>query len=188
MASVMTIRFAALSSMALLGGCIAYAPSNTDWGKTAKVVLQVCSPSARNGKAEIILYRSQPMLSFGFGASYPARGRTVTGQEVFESMLEDPSPLHDAIGVLIHGETPQSFYVFAIPTKYSADWSPWNTPIGTEEKPLPEVDRFKYQRGAKPLEAAVLRDAPRLRTRLEFPAEYNDRSRTKERYQHIPDC
>lgn len=181
-------RFATLAPLVFMAGCIGYAPSNSNYRLTPKVVVQICSPSTHNGKAEVVLYSSSPLISFGFGTSILARGRTVSGQEVFEEMLDDPSQLHDAIGIRIHSETPQKFYIFSIPKRYSNDWSQWAIPVGEENNPPAEIDRFKYQRGKKPLDAASIRHAPRLRTRLEHIFDYENRTRSKTVVNQLPDC
>lgn len=180
-------RLATISVLVLLSGCIAYAPSDTGGRTTTPtLVLQVCFPTERNGKVQGTLFRTG-LRSYSFGWSNPAKARTVGGQEVFDKMLSGPSPVNDAIGILVD-DVHKSFYVFEIPTRYSANWSSWTVPISREDKPLLEIDRFKYSRGKKPLAGEELRNAPRLRTRLESPAEYDERSRSKNISVQLPDC
>jgi len=145
---VRMLRLIAVLLPALVTGCIAYAPSTTNWRKSPKVVLQICSPASHQASAQLILYRARPLKSFSCDvAGYRARARTVTGQEVFEAMLEDPSPLHEAIGVSLRDDSGDRFYVFAIPRGYSSDWSGRLVPMGTEASCLSEVDRHTYSRG-----------------------------------------
>lgn len=182
-------RLLALLLTALLTGCIAYAPSTTDWRKTPKVVLQICSPASNNAKAQIILYRSAPLTSFSCNAAgFQARARTSEGQEVFEAMLENPSPLHQAIGISIHDTPIDRFYVFAIPRNYSSDWSSWVTPMGLEAACMSEVDRHTYHRTATPLSQEELLVAPRLRAKLELPSSYERRTLPGQPAEAIPPC
>lgn len=183
------LRLSAIILLTLVTGCIAYAPSTTNWRKTPKVVLQICSPASHNAKAQVILYRSGPLKSFGCNvADYGARTRTDTGQEVFEMMLEDPSPLHEAIGVFIHDNLIDRFYVFAIPRSYSQEWSSWVVPMGVEAACLPEIDRYTYHRKRTSLIQDELPVAPRLRTKLELPFEYENRTRRSTALEAIPPC
>lgn len=187
MVSTVKLYRLATISVLLLNGCIAYAPSNGQSTTTPKIVLQVCFPTERIGKVQGTLLRTGQLRSYSFGWSNPAKARTVGGQAVFDAMLSRPSPANDAIGILVD-DVHQDFYVFEIPTRYSANWSSWIVPISREDKPLLEIDRSKYSRGKKPLAGEELRNAPRLRTRLETPAEYGERSRSKSISVQLPDC
>jgi hypothetical protein len=174
----------------LLCGCIVYAPapSAPSSPRMPEIVLQVCAPKPSAKTAEIILYRSNGFLNLGFEFKHRPRGKTIDGQEVFETILDAPSPSHNAIGVQIESETPQGFFVFAIPTKYTADWSSWVVPIAEEHNPRREIDKFSYMRGKKVLEPSALKNAPRLRYRLEYQLDYSNSSRSSERYEKIPEC
>lgn len=175
--------------LALLTGCIAYAPSTTDWRKTPKVVLQICSPASNNARAQVVLYRSGPLPSFSCNvASFQARAHTSSDQEVFETILEDPSPLHEAIGVSIRSASADRFYVFAIPRSYSSEWSSWAVPIGIEAACLPEVDRHTYPRKGTPLSQSELLVAPRLRAKVELPSFYEGRTMPGKTAEAIPPC
>lgn len=175
--------------LALLTGCIAYAPSATDWRRTPKVVLQICSPASNNAKAQVVLYRSGTLPSFSCNvAGFQARTHTSGGQEVFETMLENPSPLHEAIGVSIRTASADRFYVFAIPRSYSSDWSSWTVPLGIEAACLAQVDRHTYPRKRTPLSQNELLVAPQLRVKVELPSSYEARTRPSTTAEAIPPC
>ncbi len=172
----------------MLSGCIAYAPSNTNWNKTPKIVLQVCALEPAAKEAEIILYRSGRMQSLGFDFKFRPRGVTTANQGVFETILEGPSPFHEAIGVQAESRDQLELYVFEIPKRYTTDWSPWVAPDAVESTKRREIDRLTYMRGRAPLTPDVLSTAPRLRYRLEYPSDYYSSSRLPERYKNIPEC
>jgi hypothetical protein len=175
--------------LAPLASCFTYAPSTTDWRKTPKIVLQICSPATHGASAQVVLYRSAPLKSLNCdGAGFNARARTDTGQEVFERMLEDPSRFHEAIGVATHEGALSRFYVFAMPRSYSSDWSSWVAPVGVELSCLTDVDKGTYSRGRTPLALEALRFAPKLRTKLELPSQYENRSLPGAKTETISPC
>lgn len=171
----------------LLSGCvISYAPSTTDWNKTPKIVLQVCVSSSEPSKAEIKFYRSPPLMRLDFGPS--VRGKSMNGYPIFEVFLEDPSPLHDAIGIRIEQGLSQGSYVFRMPAIYTSDWSPWIQPDTVEDSLPATVDKFKFFRGKRPLNGKESQVSPKIRTRLEYPKDFNSPTGRKDRYKDIPDC
>lgn len=173
----------------LITGCagIGYAPSNTNWRSIPKIVVQVCSPNLHNGKAEVVLYRSFGQ-NLGLGSSIEAKIKTVAGQDVFEDMLDDESPMHEAIGVRILSDEPQNFYIFRMQHRYSKEWTDWIAPTGEEDQPPSQIDKFKYERTRKLPAPSSLQNIPRLRARLEMIADYEKRTRRGLIFEQIPAC
>ena len=171
----------------VLSGCIPYAPSTTDWHKTPKIVLQVCSTAPDTKSAEIILFRSSGHLSLRSG-SMPPRGKTLASQKVFESIWEYPRSFHEAIGVKIEAEGNNEFFLFAIPNRYTEDWSLWVVPSAVEHEQPKDINNFRYKPKRSTLSAEVTKKAPRLRYRLEYQIRYSKNRLLPERYEGMPSC
>lgn len=166
----------------LLSGCIAYAPSNTNWRSTPKVVLQVCIPAPLVDSAEIVYYRPQ---NLGIWTAKPI-AKTEAEQSLFESTYEDY--LGDGFGVkIIRKDTlePPKYYIFLTRSKATSDWSPWIEPDEIEASFPKEVWKFKR---TKALMSETIKNSPKIRFRREFLNNYDSSKRSKERYSNIPPC
>lgn len=170
-----------------VGGCFTLDPTATDWHKTPKIVLQACSTIPGAKSAEIILFRSGGRLSLRSGPM-PPRGKTLAGQGLFERIWEDPRSFHEAIGVQIEAEGNQEFFVFAIPDRYTEDWSSWVMPTAVEQDRPKDINDFRYKPKQPALSAEVIKKAPRLRYRLEYQVRYQKNRLLPERYEGIPAC
>lgn len=188
MIAIQKLRILLLIPVAFgMAGCFMLDPAATDWHKTPKIVLQVCSVSPDAKSAEIILFRSSGNLSLRSGP-LPPRGKTLTGQYVFESIWEDPRWVHEAIGVQVEAEGNQEFFVFAIPERYTEGWSSWVVPTAVEHERPKDINGFRYKPEKSALSAETIRKAPRMRYRLEYQVRYQKDALLPERYEGIPDC
>ena len=188
MIAIQKLRILLIVSVAFgMAGCFTLDPAATDWHKTPKIVLQVCSMVPDAKSAEIILFRSSGRLSLRSGP-IPPQAKNLAGQYVFESIWEDPRSFHEAIGVQVEAEGNQEFFVFASPDRYSEDWSPWVVPTAVEHDRPKDINGFRYKVEQTALSAEIIRKAPRLRYRLEYQARYQKARLLPERYEGIPGC
>lgn len=174
----------AVATMSLAGCVIAPAPSDTNWRKTPKVVLQVCAPTVGKHKAEIVFYR---YASLGVWSAQPV-AKTDADQDIYEGTFEDPSPLHTGYGVhVINDRIDESrgYFIFLARSLPSSSWSPWRIADTVEGKFPPELDKFKR---VTPLATEDAKTSPKIRVRTEYLYDYDRTRLSRERYAQIPAC
>lgn len=165
-----------------LGGCIAYAPSNTNWRNTPKVVLQICIPSPLVDKAEIVYYRPE---NSGVWTANPI-AKTEVGQSLFESTYDDYLGTAFGVNIIRKDQLKSSeYYIFLTHETATSDWSHWIEPNEIKSSFPKEVGKFRRNKG---LMAVAIKDAPKIRFRRELLKNYDSSKRSKERYSNIPHC
>ncbi len=167
-----------------LSGCIAYAPSTTDWRKTPKIVLQVCVPAGSAHTAEIAYYGP---TSRGVWTAKPI-AQTEVGQDIYEASYGDATPLNAAFAVRLVSQDPTApsrYFIYLLLAQTTSDWPLWRLPDTVESSFPAEVDKFKRFRAVEP---DVLKEAPRIRVRTEMLSSYESTHRSRERYVHLPSC
>jgi hypothetical protein len=176
------LRFFSLLLATQLSGCIAYAPSNTNWRSTPKVVLQVCIPTSLVDKAEIAYYRPQ---NLGVWTANPI-AKTKFRQSLFEGTYDDYLGSAFGVSVIRKNQLESSkYYIFLTHETATSDWSPWIEPDEIESSFPKEVWKFKRTKG---LMAEASKDAPKIRFRRELLKDYESSKRSRERYSNIPPC
>ena len=173
----------AIAVLASVSGC-AYAPSNTNWRETPKVVMQVCVPSEPVITAEIAYYRPSNLgvATISFVA------KTELGQNIFEGTYEDPSPAQTAFVVRllpISGVVTSLHFVYLLRERTSEVWSPWRVPDTVAPSFPSEIDKF---RRFEPVDKDLLKHAPRIRVRAEMLNHHDRTKLSGERYVLIKGC